>query len=81
MYMANDNCLNGMQCPKCQSFEPFVIESRVTVRVYDDGTEDIIEGFHWEDESYCECCQCEYAATVKDFTVSQKPRLKHPEDK
>jgi hypothetical protein len=68
--MSNTNCLQGMQCPKCESLEPFAIEVTTTFRVFDDGTDDQIGNTNWEEDSYCECCQCVFAGTVKDFTLA-----------
>ena len=67
---ANSNCLTGMQSPKCKSLEPFAIGITTTVRVFDDGTDDQLSDTHWDDDSYCECCQCAFAGTVADFTRS-----------
>ena len=68
--MANTNCLFGMRCPKCGSLEPFAIEVTTTMRVFDEGTDDQLGDNHWEDDSYCECCACNFAATVAVFTIS-----------
>jgi hypothetical protein len=67
---ANTNCLQGMQCPKCKSLEPFAIEIITTFRVVDDGTEDQLGGTEWGDDSYCECCTCVFIGTVADFTLT-----------
>lgn len=67
--MSNTNCLSGMQCPKCKSLEPFAIEVLTTFRVFDEGTDDQIGDTNWDDDSYCECCACVFAGTVRDFTV------------
>jgi hypothetical protein len=70
--MPNTNCLQGMQCPKCKSLEPFAIEVTTTFRVFDEGTEDQIGDTNWDEDSYCECCECcecVFTGTVKDFTV------------
>jgi hypothetical protein len=66
---ANSNCLAGMQCPKCNSPEPFAIEVTTTFRVYDEGTDDQLGDTHWDEGSYCECCKCVFTGTVKDFTI------------
>ena len=68
--MPNTNCLSGMQCPKCKSLEPFAIGITTTMRFYDEGSDDQIGDNHWDDDSYCECCACVFAATVKDFTLT-----------
>jgi hypothetical protein len=68
---ANSNCLSGMQCPKCHSLEPLKIEVKTIVAVFDDGTDDHGDT-HWDDDSYCECCECGFCGTVKDFAVAQE---------
>ena len=67
---SNANCLHGMRCPKCRSLEPFAIGIKTTFRVYDEGTEDQLGDNEWDDDSYCECCVCVFAGTVKDFTLN-----------
>lgn len=76
---ANFNCLAGMRCPKCRALEPFRIEVRTLVDVYDDGTEPPGHGGgdEWMDESYCECLECGVEATVADFyTKNQTKKAK-----
>jgi len=65
--MTNTNCLNGMRCPKCKSFEPFKIEVKTTMKVFDDATDDHSDT-EWNAASYCECCECGFFATVADFS-------------
>lgn len=71
--MPNNNCLNGMQCPNCQSEEPFRIMIRQLALVYDEGTEDdeMAEGAEWDSRSYCECGECHHHGTVADFRTDQ----------
>jgi hypothetical protein len=64
----NTNCLEGMKCPKCESFGPFVIRARVSVTVTDDGTEDDGEGYEWDSSDPCECKACNHNGTVASFT-------------
>lgn len=73
--MPNNNCLAGMQCPKCQNEEPFKIEVRALITLYDDGS-DPDEGLgdiDWQDDTYCECGQCAHYGTIKDFRVKETP--------
>ena len=63
----NTNCLIGMQCPKCSSFEPFVIEVKTFMKVYDDGTDADYGNTEWDDASCCECRKCGFCGTVADF--------------
>ena len=65
--MANGNCLVGMQCPKCQSFEPFLIEVTVVVRMHDDGTDAVDADQDWGHESWCCCDTCSFTGRVRDF--------------
>ena len=72
----NENCLEGMKCPECESFGPFKIEATKVgmVTVYDDGTEDDHEGdMKWKDSSPCECTDCGHEATVAEFNGEEAP--------
>ncbi|APZ42524.1 hypothetical protein [Acidihalobacter ferrooxydans] len=74
----NKNCLEGMQCPECQSFGPFDIAADVMCHVYDEGSQAF--GDHeWTDESFCECPKCKYSSTVAEFSGEQ-PKIS-PEQK
>jgi hypothetical protein len=68
--MPNTNCLERMQCPKCSSFEQFLIGINTLMRVSDEGVEEEIGDNEWDDESYCECCECSHAGTVSDFAIA-----------
>lgn len=65
--MTNTNCLADMQCPQCRSFEPFNIEVKTSMRVFDNGTDDHGDT-EWDEDSYCECCECGFSGTVADFS-------------
>jgi hypothetical protein len=69
--MANTGCLEGMQCPQCGSDGPFRIACQVLVLMGDEGTEDDLSGSEWEDNSLCECDECDHSGTVKDYTIQQ----------
>lgn len=69
----NKNCLKGMRCPECGSYGPFLIEAKVTILIYDDGTEDDGTDTEWEDDSYCHCPECNHAGDVKEFTEETSP--------
>lgn len=66
---SNSNCLDGMQCPRCSSLEPFAIGITTTLRFYDLGSDDQLGDNEWDQSSHCECCTCSFAATVGDFTI------------
>lgn len=65
----NENCLEGMRCPKCKSIEPFNIRVTCTSKVYDNGTEEEYD-FEWGPSSKCACDNCGHAGKVKDFYYS-----------
>ena len=67
--MPNENCLEGMKCPKCGGEGPFGIGCDVVMLVTDEGTSDQIGDTHWDEDSYCECRECLKSGTVKDFQV------------
>lgn len=51
----NTNCLGGLRCPKCGSWEPFYVDVRVTVLVWDDGGENTYDDQEWDDDSAIHC--------------------------
>jgi hypothetical protein len=73
--MPNENCLEGMQCPKCGCEGPFTIGIKTTVLMTDEGSEDDPMGAdqEWDDDSYCGCCEesCPFSGTVKDFRAAE----------
>ncbi|MEO1538451.1 MAG: hypothetical protein AAFR73_12055 [Pseudomonadota bacterium] len=62
----NSNCLDGFQCPKCESFGPFEIEIAGMIEVHDDGFGEMFSS-QWDDDSICICSHCWHPATVKHF--------------
>jgi hypothetical protein len=68
--MANVNILEGMRCPECKSEGPFKISATSRFTVYDDGT-DGHEDVEWDDDSDCECDNCDHSGTVKDYIIKQ----------
>jgi hypothetical protein len=66
----NVNYLEGMRCPECGSYEPFIIEASVLVKAWDDGTEDSYFGdTEWGDASYCKCDECGHEGIAADFQM------------
>jgi len=63
----NTNCLEGMACPKCESYGPFHIDITTTVLHDDDGVIDDSNDKHWGSDSWCMCNDCRYTATIKEF--------------
>jgi hypothetical protein len=60
-----------MECPECGSDESIHIDAiqKVSVRLCVDGTDSDGGDTEWSDDSYAECTECGYEATVKDFTL------------
>jgi hypothetical protein len=67
----NNNCLEGMRCPKCKSIEPFRMVVTCFATVYDSGVTDTVEP-EWDDNSSCTCIECSHSATVKEFTIKNQ---------
>ena len=63
--MPNTNALKGFRCPNCGSEGPFHIICQVPLCI-DDGIDDF-ECTNWEPDSWCQCANCEFAATARDF--------------
>lgn len=62
----NENCLEGMACPKCGSEGPFHITCVCTAKVYDDGVSETTD-HEWDSNSVCYCEKCGTAASVGAF--------------
>jgi hypothetical protein len=69
--MTNTNCLEGMRCPQCGSEGPFRIRCEVLVLFEDDGSIEELSGSEWDDDSLCECAECDHSGAVKDFTIEE----------
>jgi predicted nucleic-acid-binding Zn-ribbon protein len=65
--MPNSNCLEGLQCPKCGSYEPFNIAIKTVIKIWDDGTFTDDDWHMWDADSYCRCPKCRHSGTVKNF--------------
>ena len=64
----NTNWLEGMKCPECGSYEPFMIAIRTMAEVFDEGVEQSCDK-EWDDTSYCRCVNCDHEGTVSDFQI------------
>jgi hypothetical protein len=63
---SNDNCLQGLRCPKCRSTGPYEIAAETMAVMYDSGCDETTD-IQWEDNSSCRCKECGFAGTVLDF--------------
>ena len=65
-YSTNNNCLDGIRCPKCGSQEPFQIVAMSTFLVYDSGTDGHAD-VEWNDDSPIRCKKCDCTGQIRDF--------------
>jgi hypothetical protein len=66
MRQANVNCLYGLACPTCGSFEPFELVITALATIYDSGIDDY-NVLEWDSDNLCRCPLCGYCGTVADF--------------
>ena len=65
----NDNCLEGMRCPKCGQTDGFNIVCTAAFYVMDDGTEDYSD-VSWEENAAASCdATCRWHGTVADLRI------------
>ena len=69
--MPNENCLEGMACPKCKSEGPFRIQAVTMAFVDDDGVQDNTD-YEWDEASFCCCVECDHTGDVADFTIKEE---------
>lgn len=62
----NDNCLEGMKCPKCSSEGPYKILGVAWFLVDDDGTYDF-DDVDWDDNTECKCTECNFLGITYNF--------------
>jgi hypothetical protein len=63
----NNNVLEGIRCPECQSEGPFSITVTTTITVRDDGVDNDGDN-EWTDESPIMCHECGHQGRVKGFS-------------
>lgn len=78
MKTKNTNCLEGVECPKCEALEPFAIVGSTVFMVYDDGIEQYTD-VEWDKEAHCACETCGHNGQLKEFMKDELPQL--PETK
>lgn len=70
--MTNENCLEGIRCPKCRNEDVFHIVCTTYAVVKDDGAE-AFGDMEWDDESRATCAECHQTGPLKEFRT--KPDL------
>jgi len=77
MSEAKVSLLEGMQCPGCgfeagDEGEHLHIEVTLVADVFPSGVsfEGSEEGARWEDQDYCQCCECGHEGTVGEFLAA-----------
>ena len=70
--MTNTNYLKGFRCPKCGYEDDFFICALVSVKVTDEGPEDMGSQHNFDEESECTCGSylCTFDGKVRDFQIS-----------
>lgn len=53
------------RCPRCGQYERFEITVKTVLEVTDDGQEDISD-HEWDQNSFCQCPECEWQGTVRE---------------
>ena len=64
----NENCLEGLACPKCGNDERLFITGSAVFEVHDDGTENY-QDVEWDSNSPTACgnADCDFAGDLGDF--------------
>jgi hypothetical protein len=69
MTMLNNNCLEGVKCPKCGNEERFRIQALIVCNVTDEGSEPT--GDHeWDQTSHTLCPVCEFEDNLSAFSIA-----------
>ena len=66
--MTNENCLEGIRCPKCGNESRFFIAATITAEVTDDGAD--LAGhtdIEWDDTSWTRCPECDHSGVLAGF--------------
>ena len=72
----NENCLVGFECPECKQADAFKINVSGIVLMHDDGCDGLEGDTEWDKNSYCECPECKYSGSVKDFCKGENHGVK-----
>lgn len=66
----NDNCLDGMRCPRCGALEPFSIRNTCWTVWTDEGSGES-DNHEWELDDKCKCLACGHWGDVRGFTIEE----------
>jgi predicted RNA-binding Zn-ribbon protein involved in translation (DUF1610 family) len=71
MNMANDNCLEGIGCPRCGNEDRFLIVATIVADVTDDGADIAAHtDMEWDEASSTRCPDCGMAGPLAAFSVN-----------
>jgi len=71
--MTNENCLQGIKCPKCGNEDRFFIVATIVADVTDDGA-DIAKhtDMDWNDASHTRCPDCGETGELCQFRTKEE---------
>lgn len=62
----NENCLEGIRCPKCGNTDEFYISGSAMFLVSDEGVEDTVNP-EWDNDSPTQCTKCNHTDDLYFF--------------
>jgi predicted RNA-binding Zn-ribbon protein involved in translation (DUF1610 family) len=66
----NDNCMVDLGCPVCGNRVVLYIETRVTCRLTDNGSEDVYGDYETDENSMTRCPDCGFVSQCSRFTYA-----------
>ena len=86
--MPNENCLNGLQCPKCGNNDTLRISCRCWATVRSGGVE--VTEHEWDEDSSATCPKCHHTGNIASFddgssdvaviSADESEERQHPSD-
>ena len=68
----NENCLEGICCPKCGSIGPFRIACTAVCYLTDDGPTEDFTHVDYDENSMIRCEDCDCQKTMGEFTEQER---------
>ena len=70
--MTNENCLEGIKCPKCGNEDRFFIAATIIADVTDGGA-DVAKNtdMEWDDDSHTRCPDCGEEGVLGGFRTEE----------